>query len=227
VCFHRSTPPDGTNPQMALIYRGSPRKIARKAAANQLQSWRCNSCLIRSGKFGIFIVAQKSLIPRVKLSSSNWQLELAARKLPMPLGVRSGPGPGAGAGAGAGVGSSQGQGGGRVQGGRPSASMLGPSLGACPPRPCLGSASLIRASSLGPMAWCWGPWHGEGYTLRWIYLSSCRPAQPGLSLLGRALLGRAARKKAASGRTGPGVNRSGSETNGADGPGFCSLIPLF
>ena len=65
----------------------------------------------------------------------------------------------------------------------------------------------------------WDPWPGEGHTLRWIDLPRCRPALPALALLGRALLGQAARSRAASGRTGPAVSRSGSESNGADGPG--------
>ena len=65
----------------------------------------------------------------------------------------------------------------------------------------------------------WDPWPGEGHTLRWIDLSRGRHAQSALALLGRALLGQAARSRAASGRTGPAVSRSGSESNGADGPG--------
>ena len=69
----------------------------------------------------------------------------------------------------------------------------------------------------GPVPW--DPWPGEGHALRWIDLPRCRPALPALALLGRALLGQAARSRAASGRTGPAVSRSGSESNGADGPG--------
>ena len=65
----------------------------------------------------------------------------------------------------------------------------------------------------------WDPWPGEWHTLRWIDLSRGRHAQSALALLGRALLGQAARSRAASGRTGPAVSRSGSESNGADGPG--------
>jgi hypothetical protein len=76
--------PDGTNSQMALIYRRSPRKIARKAPASQMQAGRCNNCLIRSGEFDIFIVAQKSLIPRV-----HGRLESCPFRSPGP-----GPGPG-------------------------------------------------------------------------------------------------------------------------------------
>ena len=149
--------PDGTNSQMALIYRRSPRKIARKAPASQMQAGRCNNCLIRSGEFDIFIVAQKSLIPRVQLGGSKvahfarqGQGQGRARcrcRCRAKANCRAGPGRTAMARARSGPGQRQ------LQGSLPSASLLGPSLRACPPRPCLGSAYLVGASSLGPMAW--------------------------------------------------------------------------
>ena len=204
---------------MALIYRRSTREIVRKAPASQMQAGRCNNCLIRSGKFGISMAVQKSLIPRVQFWVTS-KVAHAARQGQVQAGPGAGPGQG------------QGQGGARAQG-----DGQGPVRCSCravvPALPCWHRlwGPVPRGLVLAVPPWYgpvpWGPWHGEGHTLRWIDLPRCRPAEPGLSLLGRALLGRAANRRAASGRTGPGVSRSGSESNGADGPGFCSLIPLF
>ena len=182
---------------MALIYRSLPRNCLQSSSESTAsRALQYLSHQIR--EIWYFLRAQKTLIPRVKLGSSNGQLENCP--------CRSGSG--------------QGRGRAQVLVGCPSTCLFGPSLGACPR-----GLAWAMLPCCGPVPW--GPWHGDVQTLRWIHLPSCRPAQPDLSLLNRALLGRAARKKAASGRTGPGANRSGSETNGADGPGFCSLIPLF
>jgi len=201
VCFHRSTPPDGTNPQMALIYRSLPRNCLQSSSestASRALQYLSHQIASSDQRNLVFSPHPEDADPQSEIG----QLEWAARKLPMPLGVRSRQEPGPGAGR------------------LPQHCLFGPSLGACPR-----GLAWAMLPCCGPVPW--GPWHGDVQTLRWIHLPSCRPAQPDLSLLNRALLSRAARKKAASGRTGPGANRSGSETNGADGPGFCSLIPLF
>jgi hypothetical protein len=191
---------------MALIYRRSPRRIARKIAASQMQAGCCNNCLIRSESFSIFVGVQKSLVSRVqfwvtsKVANSARQGQPGAAQVqvsgrvkarvrvgpgrramagPRALGagrarVRcrgpvQGQGPGIGPGAGwAGPGPAVGQG--QVQGSRPSASLLGPSLGACPR-----GLALAVPPCCGPVPW--GPGHGEGQTLRWIDLSRCRLAQ--------------------------------------------------
>ena len=88
---------------MALIYRRSSRKIVRKAPASQMQAGRCNNCLIRSGKFGISMAVQKSLIPRVQFWVTS-KVAHAARQGQVQAGPGAGPGQG------------QGQGGARAQG---------------------------------------------------------------------------------------------------------------
>jgi hypothetical protein len=80
---------------MALIYRRSSRKIVRKVPASQMQAGRCNNCLIRSGKFGISMAVQKSLIPRVQFWVTS-KVAHAARQSQMQVSgrakVRAGPG---------------------------------------------------------------------------------------------------------------------------------------
>lgn len=148
-------PPDGTNPQMALIYRGSAQKNARKVPASQMQAGRCNNFLIRSGRFGISMAVQKSLIPRVQF----WVTSKVAHSARQGQ-VQAGPG--------------QGQARCRARGRCRSFFPVLP----CPG--CLwGPVSRGLALAVLPCCWPvpWGPWPGEGRTLRWIDISRGRHAQ--------------------------------------------------
>ncbi len=112
---------------------------------SQVQAGRCNNFLVISEEFDIVLVAQKSLIPRLQLGSSKITHFARQGQVSGRAKVRAGAGRRAMARARSGQM--------QLPGSRPSASLLASSLGACPPRPCLGRAYLVRASSLGPMAW--------------------------------------------------------------------------
>ena len=117
---------------MALIYRSSPRNCLQ-GSSESTASRALQYLPHQIREIWYFLRAQKTLIPRVKLGSSNGQLE----NCPCRSKVGSGPGPGPGPAAGQ----------------LPQHLLTCAVFGCLSPRPCLGSASLLRASSLGPLAW--------------------------------------------------------------------------